>query len=252
MNTTHNLRDALEDQERYAPDEAGILAELDHRRRSRRTPVWSAGLLTAAAVAAIVIGVSAVAGPQAVTPVTPAVSIVPATSLATQTRPTSDLQKVQDQQQSRAQLAAEAQAKQAAQSVEDAANHARLQVLAAAKACSRETSSTALMVDGHLDATRIAAVTRTCATAYGARDGYIAQWVQTTVGALSTLTTGQFQRDTTPIVAVQIQGAFAAGGQSGETETMILMLSPDGALPQGTLTNSTTVNLATLGPVHRI
>jgi len=256
MNTTHDLRDALRDQERHAPAEADVLTELNCRRRPHRISRWGVGLLAAAAVAMIVIGVSALARPHTTIPATPGTLTAPATTSSPTTAMTStqesiDLQNAQEQRTRNLQ-SLQLQAQQAARSAENAAGTARAEGAAAARTCTQATSSTNLTVKGRLDATRIASTIASCARAYGARAGYTAQWVQTTVGALSTLTTGHPQRDTTMIVAVQINGTFTAGGQAGQTETMSLVLSPDGTLPPGTMTNGNAVDLAVLGTVHRI
>lgn len=150
-----------------------------------------------------------------------------------------------------AEKAAAAAASQAA-AVEKAAEASIGQAAAAAKSCTQATASTQLTATGHLDVAKIEAVTTACAHAYGAEPGYAAQWVQTTVGALSTLSTGRPQRGTTPIVVVQIHGAFTGGGQNGDTQTMRLVLSLDDSLPPGTLTDGDAVNLAALGAVHHI
>lgn len=83
MTSSHDLRDALRDQERYAPKETEILEDLHRQRRqSRRLPRWSAGLLAAAAVCAIVMGVSALAGPHTAAPASHRTVAVPAPTAA--------------------------------------------------------------------------------------------------------------------------------------------------------------------------
>lgn len=250
MSTTHDLRDALRRQERHAPTEADVLAELNRRRRPHRLSRWSVSILAAATVALIVIGVSALARPHTTIttiPATPGSLTAPATTSSPTTAPTTqqsiNLHNAQEQA-TRDLQSLQLQAQQAARSAQNSA--------AAARACTQATSSTPLMVNGHLDATRIESTIASCARAYGARAGYTAQWVQTTAGALSTLTTGHPQRDTTAIVAAQIHGTFTTSGQSGQAETMMLVLSPDGSLTPGTMTNGKVVDLAVLGTVHRV
>ncbi len=255
MITTHDLRDALADLERYAPPEADVLAELDRRRRTRRRPpLWSTGLLAAAAVVAIV-GVGASAFQHTSAPAAPAVISPAATTQSPATTTTtapssSDPSQIQERQAG--ERSAEQQAQQAAQSAEKGAETAAAQAAAAAATCTRAQSSPQLTVKGHLDATRIAKVSSACARAYGAEAGYTAQWVQTTVGALYGQVTGRPQRGTTPVIAVQIQGTLTAGGQNGDTEALLLVLPLDDSLPTGGQSTGDPIDLSALGVVHHI
>ncbi len=258
MNTIHDLRDTLDDQEKFAPPEIDVLADLNRLRGpGRRAPRWSAGLLAAAAVTAIVIGFNALTDWHTASPATPGsvappaarTTAAPAISSLASGLHTTDPRQV-GQQQASEQRFAEQQAERAAQSADEAARAADEQVASAAETCTQATSSTTVTSNGEPDAPHIAAITALCARAYGARPGYTAQWVQTTVGALSRVATGEKQHAKTPIIVVQIHATFTGGGQNGETETMVLVLSLDGSLPPGTLTTGDALDLATLGTVH--
>jgi len=83
MNTTEDLRGALRDQEQYAPAASDILNDLNSRRgQRRRNPRWSVGLFAAASVAAISIGVTALAAAHTAIPVTPSVVVAPLSTRA--------------------------------------------------------------------------------------------------------------------------------------------------------------------------
>ncbi len=105
MNNTEDLRDALREQERYAPAETNILNDLNSRRgQRRRNPRWSLGLLAAAAVAAISVGVTALATGHTAIPATPSV-VAPSTTSQPSISPTHVSQRSSAQQSAEQQAA---------------------------------------------------------------------------------------------------------------------------------------------------
>lgn len=255
---TEELRDALLNQERFAPEARGVLDDLATLTRPRRhLPGWATGLLAAAAVVGIVAGVTTLAGPTTPTPARTttavAATVAPSTSAAgptpaisTPAAPTSV-----DQVQASREVQAQRQADQAASSAETAAKIAADAGAAAGAECDAAIRSHPATSVGAIDPATIRAVASGCANAWGPVGEYTVEWVQTTLGRLQTLLTGHVSHAATPLVAIQVHAVFTKGGQSGPAETMLIRLFVDGT-PSGAEVPVKTMNLAMLGAVHRL
>lgn len=248
------LRDALLDQERFAPAERAVLDELSTLTRPRRhLPGWATGLLAAAAVVGIVAGVTTLASPTTPTPATTTTATTPSTSTAApitskfpQQAPTSV-----DQLQSSREAQAQLEAEQAGSSAEAAAQAAADAGAKSAAECNATIKSRRIPAIGAVDAATIRAVVSGCANAWGPEGGYTVEWVQTTLGKLQTLSTGHVSHAATPLVAIQVHAVFTKGGQAGPAETMLIRLF-FGGTPSGVEVPVNPVNLAALGVVHRL
>lgn len=251
---TDALRAALLEQEKFAPTEHAVLTDLTARTPpNRRAQNWATGLLTAAAVVGIAITVTTLATPPATTPArttttsthTPSSTTAPSPS---EMRNQPPQQSVNPSDASR-QAEVERQVQQAAASAETDASSAQAAASAAAATCQAAAASHALAASA-INASTVDTVTRACAQAYGARAGYTAEWVQTTLGKLQILTTGHPSTAAIPIVVIQVHALF---GTSQRTETMLIRLFPGSTQTPGVDIPANPVNLAALTTtVHRL
>ncbi|MET3806343.1 hypothetical protein ABIB25_003353 [Nakamurella sp. UYEF19] len=251
---TQDLREVLGEQERFAPEQQGVLRELARLRRSdgggRLRHAWLAGMLAAAAVVAIIVGLTGLASRPDSLPggPTPAATSTPSTFTSRQTVTTASTAElpVQSRERQLSEQAARDAAVSADQAAQAAANGAR----AAMTTCSR-AASVSVLTGGEADDRKVTAAANACARAFGARPGYRVEWVESTLGSVQTLVTGHREGGDRAVVAVQVDGTFARAGQSAEHETMLLLVFLDGGSPTGVDAPTNPIELSTLGVVHR-
>lgn len=257
---TDELRAALAEQERFAPQGQAVVDDLAALLRpQKRRPHWRSGLLAAAAVAGIVAATTMLLhptppGPDATTTstttaaataaATPPPTAAASTSPALTTPPSQSV----DSSQAALEAQAQRQAEQAASSAEAAASSAAAAGTAAEAQCNAAAHRHPVDPTMAITSATIRPVVDGCAKAWGATAGYTVEWVQTTVGKLHTLSTGEASRDPQPVVAIQIHAVFIKGGQSAPAETMLIHLR-DGA-PPGVDVPTNPLNLTVLGDVH--
>lgn len=255
---TDELRDALQDQERFAPEERAVLNELATLTRPRRhLPGWTTGLLAAGTVVAIAAGVTTLASPTTPTPAATTTATATASTPSTSTvapTPVTSTQQVStpvDQLQASREAQARQQAEQAASSAEAAATTAVDAAETAYSECNATIKSHPIASGGAIDPVTIRAVASGCAKAWGPIGAYTVEWVQTTLGKLQTLSTGHVSHAATPLVAIQVHAVFTKGGQSAPAETMLIRLFFNGT-PSSVEVPINPVNLAALGVVHQL
>jgi hypothetical protein len=258
---TDELRTALADQERFAPHGQAVVDDLTALLRlRRRRPHWGSGLLAAAAVVGIVAATTTLLHPAAPAPDrsttaststadATATSTPPPTAVASTPHPLpTPTSPSTDSSQAALQAQAQRQAEQAASSAEAAANTSAAAGATAAAQCNDAARSHPIDTKTTITSTTIRPVVDGCEKAWGAAAGYTVEWVQTTVGKLHTLSTGELSRDPQPVVAIQIHAVFTKGGQSGPAETMLIHLR--NGSPPGVDVPTNPLNLAVLGDVH--
>jgi hypothetical protein len=264
MPTIDDLREALVDQERHAPDDQAVLAELLSGKRERAglgsRPAWIVGGAVAAAVAAIVVTVNMLPNPHAAPPRAtvagaPSSAMATATDAATVTtthvsppssivRPPSRTTGLSTQRQN---ASAPQRATSSAQAT--AATTTVRQGTSPWDKCFQATVLSQPATTP-IDASVITKAVTLCAEDQGLEPGYTVQWVQTTAGALSEMIYGDPQGGAQPIIAVKVVGVFMSGGQTGRTDTMMLVLSQGTDHTPLKLYPGDSIDLTGLGIVH--
>lgn len=251
--TTDELRHALDDQERYAPDPEPLrrmLHTADRQIVSRRR--FRNPLLLAAAVAAVTISTAIVVGhSQTGAPAAPRPAVVgPATtaSIVRSAEPPDPATSSTD--------AAARQAESADRQAESVATHAPAdlkeradRMTAALTACVRAGEPLRSTAPGPTAIRRLAA---TCAADFGGTRLRPVEWVATDSRSLDT---ALGYRDpatvkANPVIVIQFDGRFTVTG-GNEQSTALLMLDPTGARPLSVDLPVNRINLAALGDVQR-